>query len=441
MANHQDLMKQRLDKEVYQLLIYARDICAEGSFKPYVVGGFVRDLFLGRRNLDIDIVVEGDVSSFVAKYSSKLQCPVKYHDVFGTATMMNNSGLKVDVATARTEVYTRPGALPMVSPGSIKDDLFRRDFTINAMALALSPDNFGDLVDFSNGYSDLQKGIIRVLHDKSFIDDPTRIYRAIRFEQRYKFTIESHTDSLLKQAVEDGALDTVSSQRLLNELFIFFKEDDPLAVIKRALSLGLINFISPKIVIHDELYANIKKAINWYNTRSTTRRETIDQITIWLLFIFDALDQDETENAVAQLPLENKHKQALVLSKRKLPLILKELRSEDRSSAIYESLNDLPLEVVIFALSKTYGSGSQGKVERFLSELRNVNPLINGDDLRKLGYPQGPIYGEILNTVLSLQLDRKLTNKVEALEFVKQTWRLNGLKSQEVCQQDGGGYA
>lgn len=192
----------------------------------YLVGGPVRDKLLGIANYDLDFVVEGDGIKFAEALNKKLKGGLTAYRAFGTAAIKLKEK-KIDIVTARKETYKYPAAYPSVTPGAIKDDLFRRDFTINAMAMVINKRNFGALVDFYGGREDLKKGIIRVLHDKSFMDDPTRIFRAVRFSVRFGFKIEARTKRLIKEAVSDRLLGEVNAGRVKKEVELFLKEKDP----------------------------------------------------------------------------------------------------------------------------------------------------------------------------------------------------------------------
>ena len=214
--------KLKIPDTVADILKAAGAIGDMYGFKVFAVGGFVRDLLLGADNLDIDIAVEGDGLRFAKELATRLDGPLITHKQFGTATI--ESIVRVDIATARSESYKVPAAYPNVKFGTIKDDLQRRDFTINAIALSLNKKSFTEIVDFFNGRKDLKRGIIRVLHDQSFIDDPTRIFRAVRFEQRYGFRIEARTEQLLRHAINSGVLHKLKKQRIEREQAIISKE-------------------------------------------------------------------------------------------------------------------------------------------------------------------------------------------------------------------------
>lgn len=213
-----------------RLLKYIGDCAKATGYRAFLVGGTVRDIILGRDNLDLDITVEGDArppegvnarSGAAIKLgealAKELDGRLIAHKMFGTCSLTLKNKLKIDFATARRETYELPAALPKVEPSSLEDDLARRDFTINAMAVSLNKEDFGQLIDFFGGRKDLAKGIIRVMHDKSFIDDPTRIFRAIRFEKRFKFAIDKHTFQLIEEAIKKGMLGKLSKYRIKKE--------------------------------------------------------------------------------------------------------------------------------------------------------------------------------------------------------------------------------
>ena len=212
-----------LSEELRELIHLASDVANKNNMPVYLIGGFVRDLILGVKNFDLDIVVEGDGIKFAEVLSGKLNAGLIRHRRFGTATVILKKHLKVDIATARQEYYPEAAHLPEVTRGVLKDDLMRRDFTINAMAISINRQDFGRFIDCFGGEADLANKEIRVLHNLSFIDDPTRILRAIRFEQRYNFKIEPKTLKLLREANRLKMLERVSRERLRDELILILK--------------------------------------------------------------------------------------------------------------------------------------------------------------------------------------------------------------------------
>lgn len=237
-------IKEQLSSETIAFLKMAGDTAEKRGWKLYLVGGVVRDILLERINTDLDIVVEGNAIKLAQEIALKLQVGITTHTRFGTATIKwEKRG--ADFVTARAETYSRPGALPKITAGTIKDDLARRDFTINAMAVALDPKKFGELTDPFNGRQDLKKEVIRILHQKSFRDDATRIWRAIRYEQRLGFQIEPMTMLLIERDL--NMLKTVSGDRIRHELERVLKEEEPEKLLSRADELGVLAKISPHL--------------------------------------------------------------------------------------------------------------------------------------------------------------------------------------------------
>ena len=221
-----DLVK-KLPRKVSSLVKTLGKIADEEGVRVYIVGGPVRDLLLNVSNYDLDFVVEADAIEFSEVLNKTLKGALTTHKAFGTATIARKD-LRIDIVTARKESYEHPAAYPDVEPATIKEDLFRRDFTINAMAIIINKKDFGELVDLYGGLKDLKKGIVRVMHDKSFMDDPTRIFRAVRFSTRLNFKIGSHTKGLMKEAIATGFLGEVNRGRIKKEMELFLKEKNAL---------------------------------------------------------------------------------------------------------------------------------------------------------------------------------------------------------------------
>src|SRR4030043_497632 len=231
-----------LPPQILALAKIAGKEASELEQELYLFGGVVRDLFLGRANFDFDLVVEGDAINLARRLAKDSQAKLTVHSRFGTAKI-TYPGFSLDLATARNETYSQPGALPTVKPGSLKDDLIRRDFSINAMALHLNPQRFGELIDMYHGKDDLNNRLIRILHSKSFVDDATRILRAIRYEQRLGFKLETETEKLLRRDV--AMLNTISGDRIRHEMGLTLKEEEPEKVILRAEELGVLAKLHP----------------------------------------------------------------------------------------------------------------------------------------------------------------------------------------------------
>jgi len=222
---------KKFPKEFFNIIKTVGETADRSGVRVYIVGGPVRDMLLKVPNYDLDFVVEGDGIKFADALNKRLKGEMRLHRAFKTATILCGD-IRIDMVTARSETYERPASYPNVVPGTIKEDLLRRDFTINAMAVCLNKKNFGKLVDFFGGLEDLKKGVIRIMHDKSFIDDPTRIFRAVRFSTRFRFKIEPKTKRLMKKAILAGAIGEVNRGRIKKEIELFLKEKNPLKCVE-----------------------------------------------------------------------------------------------------------------------------------------------------------------------------------------------------------------
>ena len=257
--NLAEQIEKSLTVELAALVKNAVAVAGNQNQPLYLVGGIVRDLLLGQANraFDLDIVVEGDAVRLAGEFAEKVNERLIVHLMFNTAKIESGKWT-IDIAMARTETYAMPGALPVVTSGTLKTDLFRRDFTINAMAISLNPDNYGELIDLYGGLKDLNSKSIRVLHDKSFIDDATRIWRAVRYEQRLGFHIEPETLSLLKRDIP--LMKTVGGYRLRREMELVLKEKEPEKALLRADELGVLNALHPSLKVDDWLVSRFRAA-------------------------------------------------------------------------------------------------------------------------------------------------------------------------------------
>jgi tRNA nucleotidyltransferase (CCA-adding enzyme) len=420
--NYDALMQKKLPENIYNLLESIGETGHQMGYNTFVVGGFVRDLIIGRQNLDVDIVIEGDAISFANEFSKAKKGKITSHESFGTAVVTLPDGTKIDVATARSEVYSHPGALPTVQPGKIEDDLKRRDFTINAMAINLKDDEFGELVDVLDGLSDLQEHKIRVIHEQSFEDDPTRIFRAIRYEQRYGFGLDFHTRGLLNYAIDRNFLTTITKQRIRNEILLILNEENASRPLNRMRELDLMRYIHPEILLNNRklnLIYRISEMNSFMPLPFLKANEKIDYALIKLMILLDGLNEADIIDVSERLVLSKKYTEALRSSIVKLPKALFTISEETTSSSeIYKALNGLPFDTLIYSIFKG-GRDSVYQIMIYLTVLRDTKPLITGKDLMELGYTEGPIFNEILTEVFNAQLDEEIESKQEAIEFIK----------------------
>lgn len=420
--NYNTLMQKKLPKHIYNLLKSIEETGQQMDYNTFVVGGFVRDLIMGRQNLDVDIVIEGDAINFANEFSKAQKGKVTSHERFGTAVVTLPDGFKIDIATTRSEVYSRPGALPTIQPGKIEDDLKRRDFTINAMAINLKNDEFGELVDVLDGLSDLQEHKIKVIHEESFSDDPTRIFRAIKYEQRYGFSMDRHTEGLLNFAIDRNFLSTITKQRLRNEILLILNEDNASRPLNRMRQSDLMRYIHPEILLNNRklsLIYKISEMNSFMPLPFLKANEKIDYALINLMILLDGLKEDDVIDVSERLALSKKYTEALKSSIAKLPKALFTISEETTApSKIYEALNGLPFDTLIYSIFKADKSTIY-QIMLYLTVLRDTKPIITGKDLKELGYSEGPIFNEILTEVFNAQLDEKIETKQEAIEFIK----------------------
>lgn len=411
-----------LPEETRRLVESAGRAAQELGFKAYLVGGFVRDLLLNKPNFDLDITVEGDGIVLAQSLSSKLNAKLVCHKRFGTATLVLNHIHKIDIATARKESYPYPGSLPVVQKGVLCDDLKRRDFSINAMALSLNKDDFGALVDLFGGRKDLNKGLIRVLHDLSFVDDPTRICRAVRFERRYDFKIEAHTLRLLNKTVSSGMMKEVQPQRMRDELILILKEDKPWKPVKRLQQLKALDFIAPGIILsrpRESLFKNIFKEISWFNKEYPKHRK-IDSWVIYCMALFEGLDQKLLKHILDKFVFrKGEEKRILALNQDSHSAALALNDKMSRPSSVFRLLEPMSYEVIIYIKARFPDSLVKKNILSFLNSYNGAKLHIGGHDLLKLGMQPGPGYQKVLNKVLDAKINGLVKTREDELSLAR----------------------
>ncbi len=427
-------MKEILPKQILNILHTIGSSANEDGYRAFVVGGFVRDILLGVKNFDIDIVIEGDAISFGRKLAKILKGSLVIYKKFGTSTVVMDwpKGIrkpkgakprfKIDFATARKESYEKPAALPTVEFSPLKDDLQRRDFTINAMAASLNKGSFGQLIDFFGGEKDLEHGVIKVLHDASFIDDPTRIFRAVRFEQRFGFRIDKYTQNLIKNAIQEGMFSKTQHHRIRDELILMLQEEEPIKAILRMKELHELRFIHRNIVIGKStkyLFSRIKNAFEWYN-KSGFKRRHIDLGVIYLMTLLESLDFNETKAICEKFGFRRSTRIRLLSCKKHVKSAMKSLSARSiRPSKIYSILEPLSFEEILFIRASTKSKLVLSEITDFFTGYNRVRIKIGGEDLKKLKLKPGPLYTKLLKEVLHKKIDGEVKTKKEELEFVK----------------------
>ncbi len=298
------LMQERLPQRLLDILADIGKAAEELGYGVYVVGGFVRDLFLNRENQDIDIVIEGKGIVFAKKYAAMAGARINAYEKFGTTVIIFPDKFKIDVASARMEHYRFPADMPIVEMSSIKLYLFRRDFTVNTLSIQLNPERFGTLIDFFSAQKDIKEKAIRILHNLSFVEDPTRVFRAIRFEQRFGFTIGKLTSGLIKNVVKMDLFRQLSGRRVFSELRQILEEDNPVQAVKRLHDFDLLIMIHPSLKPDKNLVASfnsVKKVMNWHDLLFL--EETYDRWLVYFNSMIARFNKSETEEICDKLEL------------------------------------------------------------------------------------------------------------------------------------------
>ncbi|MDF1541716.1 MAG: CBS domain-containing protein [Anaerosomatales bacterium] len=401
-----------LPEEAHEALHEIGRLAEEHGLRAHAVGGFVRDMLLGRRNLDVDIVVEGDGVAFAQAAAEALGARVKVHRRFGTAVLVLSKTLHLDITSARTEYYTRPGALPTVERSSLRQDLFRRDFTVNAMAACVNAECFGAVADPFGGLRDLERGTLRVLHPLSFVEDPTRVLRAARFERRFGFSMDGATEDLARQAVEIGVIDEVSGARIREEMLDIIDEDAPSAVCERLDDLGVLGVLLPEGVAAHQAIEALFGAERAYRTLADAfERAPRRSVSLVAALVADS-GRQAGERWLRRMRFGREYAEsALVLAERSafLGKRLKD-RRKMRDSRLYRLLEPVPQE----ALVHLWASGdalARERVQRFVSVLSRIKPAVTGEDLIEMGLTPSPAFSGILAQALDARLDGKAVGR------------------------------
>lgn len=423
-------MRDRLPKDVLDILEKAGALGRSRQTPVYVVGGFVRDLLLKTPNHDIDLVVEGDGIGFARAFAGVLGGRVRVHKKFLTSVVFfpgaDGREERVDVATARLEYYESPAALPTVEHSSIKMDLYRRDFTINALAIRLDCEPMGEIVDFFGGQKDIRDRVIRVLHTLSFVEDPTRCLRAVRFEQRYHFRIGPATEKLIKNDVSLKLLDKLSPARLFNEFEHICAEETAILCIRRLHELGILQAIHPQISINPdkkEMLIRTAKVMAWY--RLLYIDEEMRPWLVYFLVLCSSLTYAVTLEVFRRLGIPPALKNEVLGCREKarsLRSSLKRLTANPgfKVSALCAMLRPLPVEFVLYLMADMEVPETRRALSRYITVWRTEKPGADGSDLKKLGLAPGPAYGVILQRLLEAKLDGTAASPEEQLALARQ---------------------
>ncbi|MBR6332374.1 MAG: CCA tRNA nucleotidyltransferase [Dehalococcoidales bacterium] len=381
-------LNKYLPESITHYLDIARDAALELGYDIYLVGGAVRDILLKDYDIhDIDLAIEGDTAEFADLFRSKIEpAGFIYHEPFNTATFTISDDLHIDIAMCRTESYPQKAVLPIVEPAELRDDLKRRDFTINAMAISLTEGN--KLVDIFSGEKDLKNGIIRILHKKSFLDDPTRIWRAVRYACRFDFEIEPSTLTLIER--DKGNLSLLTPERRRYEMKCVLNEKEPVKTLQKAKELGLIDLSA-------ELIKRLEDA------------GELDELTFMAVYL-----EDKTDDVI----LRECEYWGLNSHDRDILMEVKDIKSrtvQKQHSKIYKTLKSYPEKALEIARRLTRDSRMKDMLSYYLDTARETVPFLTGDDLKELGYPEGKLLGEKLQELFMLQLDGEIDSREDAI--------------------------
>ena len=416
-------MEEMLPSTLLALLREAGKMAKGMGYSLYLVGGFVRDLLLGVSNLDIDLVVEGEAIALARRLAQEVGGRVHSHTRFGTAKLIFEEEpspiaplSSLDFTTARTEFYEHPTALPQVERSSIKQDLHRRDFTINTLAISLDEDSYGELLDFYGGEGDLKRGLIRVLHNLSFVEDPTRILRAVRLEQRLGFRLEVRTEELIHDALD--LLPRVSGERIRQELEAIFQEEKPTKALRRLQELGLLEHIHPLLRYAEEL-GKLMEALptglaKW---RALSCREEEREkgegadCALYLALLAREADLEAVEGLIKRLQIAAVGARLLRQIGQLGELTPRLMERRLPRSALYRLLNPYSSEAPFVLWLTSPSKRVRGRLELYHGHLACVEPALDGQDLKRMGLPPGPIYSLILEALRDARLDGKVRSR------------------------------
>ncbi|MDA1279252.1 MAG: hypothetical protein O3B95_04330 [Chloroflexi bacterium] len=369
----------------------------------YVVGGAVRDLILDRKPDDVDISVVGNAAAFSELLAVRLGANAPTTSQFLTYRIELASG-PIDIVTARSESYATPAALPDVAPSSIVDDLKRRDFTVNAMGISLLATNWGNLVDPANGFGDIMRKRIRVLHDASFVDDPTRMYRAVRYAARLGFSLEPHTHELLAQSL--GNVERVSGARLRHEFELILAEPTRVEVLRMAEEFGLLGAISPGLRIGTKALEILGR----------TSPENIEDMLAVVTF---GLNAGEADQVAVRFDGPAAWNESITGGPRLASLVSVLDQEKLQRSEVADILSPIPLPAIRAYIAVGPPLPRRNRMIAYMDKIRFEKPEITGDDLIAAGIPESPVIGKLIELVKRAKLDGQVHSREEELKLAK----------------------
>jgi tRNA nucleotidyltransferase (CCA-adding enzyme) len=420
--NIHTLLEERLPRDMVMMLRQAGDLAASLGHNIYLVGGIVRDMIMRIDNLDVDLVVEGDGIAFARAFVPSVGGRCAVHEKYKTAVITLPDGTHIDVATARMEYYKHPGGYPVVEQSTLKLDLYRRDFTINTMAVCLLPQRFGELIDFFGAQRDIKERRIRVLHALSFVEDPSRILRAVRFEKRYGFALGKQTISLVHAAVKSGLLSSIPGRRISHEIRQILSEEDPLPGLERLQELDVLGAIHPDLVFNAALredFGRVKQTISWFDLLYT--HEQYRAWFIYLLALVDPMKPKKIITVCQRLGLIDENIRGILASRSRVNVMLRDLATAERKTpaVVVGALEKSGLEEMLYAMSKTRSRDMKEAISSYITTWRFYKPPVTGKDLIAFGFKKGRRLGEALRLIRDKGLNGEIKDFKDAMKLAR----------------------
>lgn len=419
--NVRKLMEEQLSDTTYERLKALGALADEIGFHAYLVGGFVRDLLLRNETFDVDLVVEGDGIQFAEAIAKRFGAKIRPHKQFGTAKVLYRDGFKMDIATARLEYYKAPAALPVVEHSSLKLDLYRRDFTINTLAISLNKNTFGELIDFFGAQRDIKEKTIRVLHSLSFVEDPTRVFRAIRFERRFGFQIGKYTLNLIRNAAKMGFLSKIRGSRVWRELSLMLLEENPASMLKRLAELDLLKFVFPGLSFgrdRERLFREMETVLKWY---ALLYKQRCSPVLYYLLGLVNGMPLDQVAAFGRKMEITESTRKRFLADVERVRETMSALAiglPHMKKSAIYRLLEALSREAQLFMMAKATSQEAKKTVSNFITYADTIKPHLTGKDLKQLGVKEGRFLGEVLDALKMAKIDENLKTREQEERFV-----------------------
>ncbi len=416
------LLRERMPEEYFELLKKAGELAEGKGFNLFLVGGIVRDMVMRVDNLDIDLVVEGDGVVFAKALAGVFGAKVSPHEKYKTAVVRLSGGQRMDVATARLEYYRMPGAFPEVEESTLKLDLYRRDFTINTMAVALNPHRFGELIDYFGAQRDIREKKIRVLHSLSFVEDPSRILRAVRFEKRRGFSLGKQTLSLISSAVHAGFLRNIPGRRIFHEMRQILQEEDPIRCMERLQELKVLEAIYPDLVFDEQMreaFSAVRETLLWFRLLYTH-----EKIRVWFLYFLAMTESMDPQPVMAlgdAFGLRREDSEILLGSREKVREIMRKMasRPEMLPSQAVEVLGKASLEEILYAMSRCRSANFKKIFSTYVTTWRNYRPPVSGRDLLAIGFSRNPNLGACLKEIRDRGLNGEIRDFAGAMAFAQ----------------------